>query len=91
MEAEAFVSRDVDRLIDVGLSVIPEGSPIAALVNDIRSWQQQYSRWEDARQEIEQKYGYDRYLGNCHVVPNHALMIMVLLYAPDDFHRAQMP
>ena len=29
MEAEAFVSRDVDRLIDTGLSVIPEGSPIA--------------------------------------------------------------
>ena len=28
--------------------------------------------------------------GNCHVVPNHALMIMALLYAPHDFQKAQM-
>ena len=39
--------------------------------------------------EIEARYGYDKYPGNCHVIPNHALMIMTLLYAPDDFsHRA---
>ena len=90
MEAEAFASSDVDHLIDTGLSVIPEQSLIARLIADIRAWRQQYPDWQDTRQKIEDKYGYDKYPGNCHVVPNHALMIMALLYAPDDFQRAQM-
>ena len=90
MEAEAFSSSDVDHLIDTGLSVIPQQSLIARLIADIRAWRQQYPNWQDTRQRIEDQYGYDKYPGNCHVVPNHALMIMALLYAPDDFQRAQM-
>ena len=89
MEAEAFVSRDVERLIDVGLAQIPAASPIATLIADVREWRRKYPDWRDARQAIEAQYGYDKYPGNCHVVPNHALMIMALLYAPDDFSRAQ--
>jgi ADP-ribosylglycohydrolase len=89
MEAEAFVSRDVERLIDIGLEHIPASSPIAKLVADIRQWRRQYSDWRDTRQAIEARYGYDKYPGNCHVVPNHALMIMTLLYEPADFSRAQ--
>ncbi len=89
MEAEAFVSCDVERLIDVGLAEIPPRSPIARLVADIRQWRREYQDWRDARQAIEARYGYDKYPGNCHVIPNHALMIMALLYAPDDFSRAQ--
>jgi ADP-ribosylglycohydrolase len=89
MEAEAFVSLDVGRLIDVGLAHISSESPIAKLVADIRQWRRQYPDWREARDAIEARYGYDKYPGNCHVVPNQALMIMTLLYAPDDFTRAQ--
>src|SRR5271166_959679 len=81
--------RNVECLIDVGLAQIPASSPIAKLVADIRRWRREYPDWRDARQAIEARYGYDKYPGNCHVVPNHALMIMTLLYAPDDFSRAQ--
>ena len=90
MEAEAFVSNDVDHLLDTGLRVVPERSIIARLIADIRSWHRQYPDWQDTRRKIEDIYGYDRYPGNCHVVPNHALMIMAVLYAPDDFQRAEM-
>jgi len=89
MEAEAFVTRDVERLIDVGLAQISASSPIARLIADIRRWRRRHSDWRDARKEIARRYGYDKYPGNCHVVPNHALMIMALLYAGDDFSRAQ--
>ena len=54
-----------------------------------RSGEARYPDWRDAREAIEARYGYDKYPGNCHVVPNHALMIMALLYAPDDFSQAQ--
>lgn len=90
MEAEAFRSRDVGHLIDTGLSVIPGDCLIARLIADIRHWHAEHGDWESCRQFIEDRYGYDRYPGNCHVVPNHALMIMALLHAPDDFQRAQM-
>ena len=89
MEAEAFVSRDIDHVIDVGLRQIAPSSPIARLVADVRDWRTRYADWRDTRQEIERRHGYDKYPGNCHVVPNHALMIMAALYAPDDFSLAQ--
>ncbi|OLP62544.1 hypothetical protein BJF93_01760 [Xaviernesmea oryzae] len=90
MEAEAFVSRDVDHLLDTGLSHIPADCLIARLVADIRAWTSGNEDWEATRQKIEDNYGYDKYPGNCHVVPNHALMIMALLHAPHDFQRGQM-
>jgi len=90
MEAEAFLSKDVDHLLDTGLSYIPKDSLIAKLVADIRAWTSGNEDWEATRQKIEDTYGYDKYPGNCHVVPNHALMIMALLHAPHDFQRGQM-
>ena len=90
MEAEAFVATDIDHLLDVGLMQIPRDGIMARLIADVRHWRLQFPDWHDTRQRIEETYGYDKYPGNCHVVPNHALMIMAILYAPDDFQRAQM-
>jgi ADP-ribosylglycohydrolase len=90
MEAEAFLSSDVDHLLDTGLSLIPVDCLIAHLIADIRGWVRQTDDWTATRARIEERYGYDKFPGNCHVVPNHALMIMALLHAPHDFGRAQM-
>jgi len=90
MEAEAFRTSDIEALLDVGLSVIPDDCLIARLIADIRRWHGENADWQATRQLIEDHYGYDKYPGNCHVVPNHALMVMSILYAPDDFQRAQM-
>ena len=90
MEAEAFSSSDIDHLVDTGLRFIPTDSLIAKLVADVRGWHKENPDWWTTRQQIEDHYGYDKYPGNCHVVPNHALMIMAVLYAANDFHRAQI-
>ena len=90
MEAEAFLTSDIDRLIDVGVSVIPGNSLIARLVADVRGWHREIADWREARQKIEDHYGYDKFPGNCHVVPNHALIILALLYSRGDFHQAMM-
>ena len=89
MEAGAFVCRDIERLIDVGLTYVSSASPIVKLVTDIREWRKRYPDWRETRDAIEARYGYNKYPGHCHVIPNHALMIMAMLYAPDDFTRAQ--
>jgi ADP-ribosylglycohydrolase len=90
MESEAFVSDDIMHLIEVGLSMIPRDSLIARLIADLRRWHAELPDWRDCRQRIEDHYGYDKFPGHCHVVPNHALIIMSLLYAPDDLQRALM-
>lgn len=88
MEAEAFRSNDVEHLIDTGLAQIPADCQIARLIADIRRWHATYPDWHDTRDQIEAHYGYQFFPGSCHVVPNHALMIMTMLYSGHDFHGA---
>jgi ADP-ribosylglycohydrolase len=90
MESQAFIEPDIERLLDLGVSMIPKESLIRRLVDDLRSWVASDRDWEKSRTRIEEKYGYQKFKGNCHVVPNHAVVILSLLYAEDDFQQALM-
>jgi hypothetical protein len=54
----------------------------------VREWHAQDGEWERTRARLAQKYDYDRYGGPVHVVPNHALVILGLLYGQGDFRRS---
>jgi len=88
MEAQAFVERDIDRLIDTALSLIPGDSVIARMIAEIRGWHATEPDWRVTRQRIADTYGYDAFPGNCHMVPNHALIIHGLLYGDGDFRKS---
>jgi ADP-ribosylglycohydrolase len=88
MEAQAFVETDTSKLLDVGMSVIPHTSLIYRLISDLRDWRIKYEDWREAFYRIQANYGYDKYGGNCHMVPNHALIILALLYCQDSFQKA---
>ena len=90
MEAQAFVERRIDQLIETGLSYLPLDCLIKKLVNDICDWYRTDGDWRVTRDRIEQKYGYDKFPGNCHVIPNHAIIILSLVYSEDNFSRALM-
>jgi ADP-ribosylglycohydrolase len=90
IEAKAFIESRIDQLIETGLSYIPADSLITRLINDVRSWSSTDGNWRATRARIEETYGYDKFPGNCHVVPNHAIIILSLLYSEDDFLRALM-
>ena len=90
MEAQAFVEPDLSRLLDVGLAAIPRDCLIRRLIDDLRAWHASEPDWRRARERIVERYGYDRYGGNCHVVPNHALIILSLLYGGGDLQRSLM-
>jgi len=87
MEAQAFVESDIDRLIDTAVSFIPRDSVIYRMIGDIRDWQAKEPDWRKAFRLLSANYGYDRYGGNCHTVPNHGLIILSLLYGDDDFQK----
>ncbi|MCS3894068.1 ADP-ribosylglycohydrolase [Bradyrhizobium japonicum USDA 38] len=90
MEAQAFVERDVQKLIDTGLAFVPKDALIRRVVNDVRDWHagDNSNDWERTRALIAERYGYDKFLGNCHVVPNHALIILATLYGESSFQEA---
>ena len=88
MEAEAFVERDPEKLLDKGLEFVDAESELRSVIADVRRWVKENGDWEKTRQRIEDNYGYDKYGGICHMIPNHAIMIMALLYAGNDFTEA---
>ena len=90
MEAAAFYENDIQKLLDTGLRVIPGDSIIAGLIRDLREWYALDEDWQQTFHRIEGKYGYDTYGGGCHMVPNHALIVLALLYGEDDFQKTLM-
>ena len=91
MEAHAFVESGMDALIDTALRFIPSDSIIRRLIHDIREWHaQQPDDWRRTRERIAAHYGYDKFGGNCHMAPNHALVIHALLHGDNDFQKSLM-
>jgi ADP-ribosylglycohydrolase len=90
MEALAFVEPDLNTLIDTAVTLIPKDCTIYRMISDIREWHAEFADWRTAREHIAGHYGYDKYPGNCHMVPNHGLIILGLLYGGDDFQKALM-
>jgi len=88
MEAEAFESKDVNHLLDTGLSYIPSDSLVSRMIIQVREWAKVDNDWLKTRQRIEDVYGYDKFCGNCHVIPNHGIMTLALLYGGHSFHTA---
>jgi len=90
MEAAAFGVADVATLVEVALAVLPEDSLIAQMTRDLRAWRREGIDWRRARERLDARYGYDVYGGNCHVIPNHGLIVLALLWGEGDFSRSLM-
>ncbi|MBL8025075.1 MAG: ADP-ribosylglycohydrolase family protein [Fibrobacteres bacterium] len=89
MVSAAFVKKDMDKLLDIGVSFVPKDSLIAQVHREVRAWTKIDNNWEKTYDRIKEKYGYDKFLGNCHMIPNHAIMVMAWAYAPDNFRLSQ--
>jgi ADP-ribosylglycohydrolase len=85
--AASFQQTDMDRTLDIATSLIPSGSLISRVIDDVRGWAAA-GDWHATRARIARRYGYDTYGGNCHVVPNHAVVIAALAHSRGDFATA---
>lgn len=90
MEAQAFVESDRFKLLDTAVGLIPANSVIYRMISELREVHAKEADWRKAREWIVANYGYNQYVGGCHMVPNHALIILGLLYGDDDFTRSLM-
>jgi ADP-ribosylglycohydrolase len=90
MVAQAFVEPDLEHLLDTGLRLIPADSLIARLIGDLRRWRGETDDWREARRRLEADYGYHRYGGGCHVIPNHGVVVLAWLWGGGDFDQTLM-
>ena len=88
MVAMAFQDKDIHSLLDRVAAFIPADSLIAQVHRDVRAWARADGNWRATYDRIKAKYGYDRFGGGCHMIPNHALMVMAWEYAGNDFAKA---
>ncbi|MGN7297184.1 ADP-ribosylglycohydrolase family protein [Ferdinandcohnia sp. SAFN-114] len=86
--AEAFVENDIEKIIEAGLAVIPADCEYAEVTRDlIRFYHEHPENWRDCFQFVYENYGYDKYPGNCHIIPNSAVIILSMLYGQGDFSK----
>ena len=87
--AKAFVKRDILSIIKSGLSVIPADCEYARVVKDVVAFHREHpDDWEKCYRFLFKNYGYDRYPGACHIIPNAGLIVLSLLYSDGDFSDA---
>jgi len=91
MEALAFIEPDIETLLNAATDLISRDSTIFRMISDVRQWHAANpENWRQTYAQIVANYGYDKFRGNCHIVPNHALIILALLYGEGDFGRSLM-
>lgn len=87
MEALAFIRRPLDDLLNAAQRSLPPEGTLARLYRDLRHWHATLPDWRDAFARLERDYGYHLYPGNVHVVPNHGVILLSLLYGAGDFEE----
>jgi ADP-ribosylglycohydrolase len=84
--AFAFEEQNIKKIIEKGLTYIPADCEYTRVVRAVTAYYDKNPKnWRDCFQYIFENFGYDRYPGNCHIIPNTAVMILALLYGEGDF------
>ncbi|MEI6286627.1 MAG: ADP-ribosylglycohydrolase family protein [Bacillota bacterium] len=88
MTSLAFVQNDIDGILRAAQEYIEPSSAIYEVHQQVRDWVNADNDWQRTYYRIKEKYGYDKFGGLCHVIPNHAIMVMSWLYGGADFDKA---
>ncbi|MEG1756474.1 MAG: ADP-ribosylglycohydrolase family protein [Clostridia bacterium] len=85
----AFSENDIPSIIDRALEVIPQHCEYHRVAQHVIAFHDAHpDDWERCFQDIESNFGYDKYPGACHVIPNAAVILLSLLYGAGNFDRS---
>lgn len=86
--AKAFETSDVGEIIRAGYAQIPEDSLYRAVCDAVEAfYRQEPGDWKACRAMLEAEWGYDKYPGVCHIIPNAGVCALSLWYGQGDFAR----
>lgn len=84
----AFTEPDLQKVLEKALAFLPEDCAYAQVVRAVRAFYREHPEdWRACFRYIQENFGYDKYPGNCHILPNAAVMVLSLLYGEGDFTR----
>ncbi len=87
--AEAFINDDYRAVIEKGLSLIPEDSLYYKVFRAVEAFHASHpDDWRACRQMLTDEWGYDKYIGACHIVPNAGVCALSFYYGKGDFARS---
>ncbi|WP_163515300.1 ADP-ribosylglycohydrolase family protein [Gelidibacter japonicus] len=90
MYAAAFFEKDINKLIEIGLSALPNDGRYAQTVRDMIALHKKHPKWQDAWKEMAQKYyinepNLTKTIWNANL--NGACGILAMLYGEGDFQN----
>ncbi len=77
-------------MIEDALALLPEESEYTRVVEAVRDFHRNHKRpeqWRDALTFLHSFFGYDKYPGVCHIIPNSGVVALALYYGNGDFAR----
>lgn len=93
MYSAAYFEQDVDKLLEIGMSKLPDDSPYLEAVQNVIRWHSEYPNWKDTRKRIHDAYyqefdGFDLPYPMGSAAINGLNGIMALLYGDGDFTQS---
>lgn len=86
--SHAFDTENPEEIINVGLEVIPNDSEYAGVTRSVMEFHKENpENFRDALDFLHEKWGYDKYPGIVHIIPNAGVCILSLLYGKGDFNK----
>ena len=81
-------NQSIKELLVKGLDYIPSSSEYSMMVKDIIRVYEEGMSVDNCFNYIKANYWKDKYGGNCHIIPNAAIMIYSMLYGEGDFIKS---
>ena len=87
IEAALFFESDINKLIDVGLNYVPEGSKLRGVIELVKDCRRRGLSWREARMEVLRKFGNP---DPTSVYQNIGFTLIALLWGEYDFGQTML-
>lgn len=86
--AAAFEETEIKGVMAAGRRQIPADSRYAAVLDAVEAFYADHPEdWRACYRMLVEEWGYDRYPGACHIIPNAGVCALAMLYGGGDFAR----
>lgn len=86
--AAAFTEADIYTVHDVARAQVADRTAYAAVMDAVKAWHAANPNdWRSCFAMLERDFGYDKWTGVCHVIPNAGVVCLGLLYGAGDMPR----